>query len=131
MALVKAIEEMERRGYFVLGDLAANLFTGMLAGLAARAMVGGSWNVLLAMVAGMLCGMVIALVVSFAFMPFLGAFEVMLPAMLSGMVAGSSIAMFQVHFPMAVGVAAGVGAIFGLASFAGTYILNAHLHNKG
>lgn len=122
---------MERRIYFVLGDLTANLFAGAAAAVAVRAVVGGSWNVLLAMIVGVLIASVVGLVVSFAFIPFFGAFEVMLPAMLGGMVVGMSVPMVQTWRLIELDDAAGIGAIVGVVALAGTYIFNAYLHDKG
>jgi hypothetical protein len=66
---------------------------------------------------GMFIGAVSASLVAFFFMPFLGAFEVMLPAMLTGMIAGMTSSM--------LGAPALTGAAVGLAVVAWVYFLTA------
>jgi len=80
---------MERRLYFVLGDLLVNAIAGVAAAFSAG-LVPPSWHPLVAMPLGMCVGAASASVVALLFMPFFGAFEVMLPAMLTGMVAGKA-----------------------------------------
>ena len=79
---------MERRPYFVLGDLAVNCATGGVTAWLASSVVPTGWGMAGGMVAGMILGMVIGIVLAFVFTPLFGALEVMLPAMLSGMLAG-------------------------------------------
>ena len=52
-------------------------------------------------------------------MPFLGAFEVMLPTMVSGMAAGMLVAMHE----QSGSSAAVTGAVVGLVTISGTYLL--------
>lgn len=122
---------MERRIYFVLGDLTANICAGIAASLLATALVETSWPLPIAFVFGWVLGSIIGLIVSFAFMPLFGAFEVMLPTTLSGMTAGTCVATLLAWHELEPKVAGGVGALLGIAVFVGTYLLNARLHTKG
>lgn len=108
---------MEKRLYFVLGDLFVNAIAGVAAALSAHALVAPSWHPLVTMPLGMCVGAVSASVVAFLFMPFFGAFEVMLPAMLTGMVAGMTGSM--------LGAPVLSGASIGLAVVAWVYFLTA------
>jgi len=108
---------MEKRLYFVLGDLLVNATAGVAAALCADALLPSSWHPLAAMPLGMLVGAVSASLVAFLFMPFFGAFEVMLPAMLTGMVAGMAAPMLESP--------ALSGASVGLAVVAWVYFLTA------
>jgi len=108
---------MEKRLYFVLGDLFANAIAGVAAALSAHALIAPAWHPLLAMPLGMGVGAVTASVVAFLFMPLLGSLEVMLPAMLTGMVAGMAGSMS--------GAPVLTGASIGLAVVAWVYFLTA------
>jgi len=107
---------MERRLYFVLGDLLVNAIAGVAAAFSAG-LVPPSWHPLVAMPLGMCVGAASASVVALLFMPFFGAFEVMLPAMLTGMVAGMTASMF--------GTPVLSGASIGLAVVGWVYFLTA------
>ena len=85
---------MERRPYFIVGDLLVNAVAGAATGIAVVRLVPDSWNTPLAMLAGMGVGITVGLVIGFIAMPFFGAFEVMLPAMTSGMLAGMLVGTF-------------------------------------
>jgi hypothetical protein len=108
---------MEKRLYFVLGDLLVNSLAGVAAAVSAHALLAPSAHPFVTMPLGMCVGAVSASVVAFLFMPFLGAFEVMLPAMLTGMVAGMTAPM--------IGAPAPTGASIGLAVVAWVYFLTA------
>ncbi len=79
---------MDSRLYFVLGDLAANLLVGALAGWLSAVVIGTGWNMFLAMFLAMGLGMLVGLVLFFPLGMAFGAMEVMLPTMFSGMLAG-------------------------------------------
>jgi hypothetical protein len=108
---------MEKRLYYVLGDLFVNAIAGVAAALSAHALVATSWHPLVAMPLGMCVGAVSASVVALFFMPLFGAVEVMLPAMLTGMVAGMTASM--------LGAPALTGASIGIAVVAWVYFLTA------
>jgi len=108
---------MEKRLYFVLGDLFVNATAGAAAALAVQALGAPSWHPIVAMPLGTCVGAVAASVVAFLFMPLFGAFEVMLPAMLTGMVAGMTASMLEAP--------ALPGALIGLAVVGWVYFLTA------
>jgi len=108
---------MEKRLYFVLGDLFVNAAAGIAAALTAHALVPSSWPPIAAMPLGMFVGAFSGSVVGFLFMPFLGAFEVMLPAMLTGMIGGM--------ISSRLGDPALTGAFVGLAVVGWVYFLTA------
>ncbi len=80
---------MEKRLYFIIGDLVANAFVATAAVALTAWLIGGSWGMLPGMLAGMLLGMAIALPLTLALLfPILGVMEVMAPCMVSGMLGG-------------------------------------------
>jgi hypothetical protein len=116
---------VETRPYFVIGDLLATTAVGALAGLVTALLIPVGWNMMVAMLVGMALGMIVSLPGSFAFMPFFGAMEIMVPTMLAGMFAGMWIAMAAAMNPMSAGDGAGYGAAIGVGCFFVTYALNA------
>ena len=80
---------MEKRLYFIVGDLLANAFVATAAAAFTAWLIGGAWGMLPGMLAGMLLGMAVALPLTLALLfPVLGVMEVMAPCMLSGMLGG-------------------------------------------
>jgi hypothetical protein len=122
---------MERRLYFIAGDLLACGFVGALAATAASLLVGSGWNMLLAMLVGMAVGMALALPGALLFMPFFGAMEVMVPAMLSGMLAGMAIGMAEAMISLTLASAAWYGAQIGFGTLVVTSLLNGWLRSQG
>lgn len=84
---------MDRRWYFAVGDFCASLLVGIVAAIAAWAIVSPGWNMWLAMAAMMPLGMVIGLVLFFPIGALLGAQEAMIPSMYTGMWAGMVVGM--------------------------------------
>lgn len=121
---------MERRIYFLLGDVLANTAIGALAGLGAAGIVGAAWNMVLGMVTGMIVGMGVSVLGLLAFCPLFGALEVAVPMMLTGMLAGMGIAMRATLQTMDVGSGAQIGALIGLCVLLGTWLLNARLQGE-
>ncbi|MEE2792033.1 MAG: hypothetical protein VX453_10405, partial [Acidobacteriota bacterium] len=76
---------MERRLYFLVGDLFGNTGVGVLAGLTVTWLVGDTWAIGFGMVIGMCLGDLVALVAAGVLSVLFGAMEVMLPIMLTGM----------------------------------------------
>lgn len=126
---------MERRPYFVVGDLLANAAIGAVVGVTVWFIAPGDWPGYAVMFLGMVLGMVLALPLSLPFVYLLGAMEVMLPAMMSGMVAGMFVGMVvgraSAAEPPSPATAAGLGALGGIGIVAYSYILNAWLTRKG
>ena len=122
---------MERRLYFVLGDLLAVSASGALAGALCAALFGTGWNMGLAMVAGMALGMLVALPCSFGLMPFFGAMEVMVPTMLGGMLSGMWIAMAAAMTPMGAGEGLRFGLLIGWFAWVATTAFHVFLQKRG
>ncbi len=79
---------MERRPYFVLGDLLSCTVAGAAVALVVTRVVSPAWSQWLAMPVGMVLGMLVAVPVSLIFVVPFGFMEVLLPGMLVGMLAG-------------------------------------------
>jgi hypothetical protein len=125
----KGENAMNARLLYPLGDLAASLITGALAGLAAWAIVEPGWNMLLAMILAMIVGMVIGLVAFFPAAIVLGAMEAMVPLMFNGMLAGMVVGMMAAMMPMDMGMHAAIhyGMLSALAGMAFVWLMNAVL----
>ena len=118
---------MERRPYFVFGDLLSCTVTGAAVAMAVTRVVGPAWNPWLAMAAGMVLGMVVALPISLMFVLPFGVIEVLLPGMLVGMLAGMWAGMqVPMAAPAGVDSAAG-GALIGVGVMILVYAMNARL----
>jgi len=80
---------MEKRLYFIIGDLLANVFVATATVALTAWLIGGSWGMSPGMLIGMVIGMAISLVLIVALLsPILGAMEIISPCMLSGMLGG-------------------------------------------
>ena len=121
---------MERRLYFVLGDLASNAGVGALVALAAGLLAGETWPGWLAMVAGMAAGTLLALPAMTVLSALFGAMELMLPVMLTAMLAGMAGGMQAAAGPSTAAALAGSGALVGVAVLAVTYGCNARIHAR-
>jgi hypothetical protein len=110
---------MERRVYFILGDLLSCVAAGAAGGWLTELAHPGACFVLIGMAIGMVLGMVAGLLLS----PFFGSLEVMLPASLSGMVVG------MMH-DISLMDAAGIGAAMGILCLAFSYRLQARLQGE-
>ena len=118
---------MDKRLFFMIGDLVANVVSGTIAGLAAWAIVDPAWNMWLAMLAMMVLGMALGLVLFFPFSIKLGAMEVMLPLMFSGMLGGMVVGMLAAMVPLSLASALAHGAVSGLAGILCIWIANSML----
>jgi hypothetical protein len=122
---------MERRLYFLAGDMLSNAVMGAFAAWLAAALVDPTWSMPAGMFAGMLAGMGVGLLLMPVFVGLFGAMEVMLPvmltAMLAGMVFGMAGAMLAPVLPMLL---LGGGAI-GILVLLLTYAVDAVLHGRG
>ncbi len=122
---------MERRPYFVFGDVLACAVIGAIVALTATAGVAEWWSMIVGMLVGMTVGMVVALLVGFVlFFWLFGAMEVMVPTMLTGMLVGMAFGMVETMRPLSSGAEAAVGALIGCAVLALTYLANARLSGK-
>ena len=114
---------MERRVYFILGDLLSCVAAGAAGGWLTELAHPGACFVLIGMAIGMVLGMVAGLLLS----PFFGSLEVMLPASLSGMVGGMVVGMMH---DISLMDAAGIGAAMGILCLAFSYRLQARLQGE-
>ncbi len=121
---------METRPYFLLGDLASNVLSGAAVGMLCAALIGESWNHTVAMIVGMVLGMIAILPLQLASNIFFGAFETMLPMMLTGMAVGMVVSMAAADRLVPWQEAAVQGGVIGLAVLMFTYLLNALLHGE-
>ena len=81
---------MEKRLYFIIGDLFANALIATIAVALTTWLIGGSWGMIPGMLVGMLLGMVITLPLSLVLLtPILGVMEILSPCMISGMLGGN------------------------------------------
>ena len=113
---------MEKRPYFIIGDLLANALVATVAVAVSASLIGGGWGMIPGMLAGMVVGMLVALPLSLIVLfPLLGVMEVMAPCMLSGMLGG----MWGGMWPLAGesvfrwGISTGIGVMVVI------YMLNA------
>ena len=122
---------MERRVYFVLGDLLCNAAAGAVAGGIVALVAGGGWLPPLGMVAGMAAGGLAAMLLAPVAGLLFGVLEVMLPMMVSGMAAGMLAGMAASSGTLQTGAAAARGAAVGILVLAATYVMNASLQRRG
>ncbi len=122
---------MERRPYFVFGDVLACTVIGVAAGWAAWLVAPAGWPAPLGMIGGMavgmLAGMVVGLIGNLPFSPLFGAMEISLPMGLSGKMAGSVAGMLEGMAGISAATALWAGAATGLGCLAFTYVLQARL----
>ncbi len=113
---------MEKRPYFIIGDLLANALVATVAVAVTASLIGGGWGMIPGMLAGMVVGMLVALPLSLILLfPLLGVMEVMAPCMLSGMLGG----MWGGMWPLAGESVLRWGICTGIGVMVVIYILNA------
>ena len=117
--------------YFIVGDLLANVVTGIVTALFCHWMIGTQWSMfvamLVAMPVGMILGMLLALLV---FVRFYGAMEVMVPTMVTGMVAGMLVGMRAAMAELMLADAILYGALCGLATIGLCWAANGYLRGE-
>jgi len=121
---------LERRPYFIFGDLLACTVTGAAAGWLIYAIIPVGWHLLIGMALGMVLGMLVGTVGGLLFAPLFGDLEVTLPVGLAGMMAGSATSMLRGSLEFGSGTALWVGALAGLACLAYCYFLQSRLHGE-
>jgi hypothetical protein len=118
---------VEKRPYFLIGDLLTNSLTGAVVALACTSLFSEAWPHVLAMVAGMFVGSAVGMLLATLASVALGAFEVMLPVMTTGMLVG----MLSATSAAELTEAAAGGALVGVGVLVLTYLLNARIHRQG
>ncbi|MFV2008022.1 MAG: hypothetical protein ACC667_11265 [Longimicrobiales bacterium] len=122
---------IERRPYFVLGDLISCAGTGGLVGLVTGAVVGPAWYGVVGMAVGTVMGIIIALVLGLTALQILfGAMEVVLPVILTGTLAGMWVGISAAGADVSLTWSASAGASLGLGVMVFSYALNAHLTRR-
>jgi Na+/H+ antiporter NhaC len=121
---------METRPYFLLGDLASSILSGVVVGLVCAAVIDESWNPTLAMIVGMTVSMLVVFPLQLGCNILFGAFEVMLPTMLTSMAAGMVVPMAAAERAVPWKEAAFQGGVIGLAVLVFTYVANAILRGE-
>lgn len=121
---------MERRVYFIAGDLLACAATGAAAAWLAWAVVPGDWFAPFAIALGMVSGLIAGTLGGILFTPFFGSMEIAMPTGLTGMAAGMAGGMLPALAADDAGTALWVGAAAGLLCLAYTYVLQARLHGE-
>ncbi len=122
---------IERRPYFVLGDLISCAGTGGLVGLVTGAVVGPAWYGVVGMAVGTVMGIIIALVLGLTALQILfGAMEVVLPVILTGTLAGMWVGISAAGADVSLRWSASAGASLGLGVMVFSYALNAHLTRR-
>lgn len=121
---------MEKRLYFLVGDVLASSVIGGLAGLAVTSLIGPSWPMPVAMVVGMALGMLVSILSPLVFTPLFGAHEVMIPSMLTGMLSGMVCGMWAAMQTLSGGTASAIGALIGVGVVVLVWIGNALLHGE-
>ncbi|MBL4888388.1 MAG: hypothetical protein JKX97_00030 [Candidatus Lindowbacteria bacterium] len=117
---------MERRLYFVFGDVLACALAGGGAGLLAFYALPDDWLAVFGMLGGMGLGMIAGMLIGLLLSPFFGAMEVMIPAALAGMVSGMWVGMM--HTTISLSDAIGTGSGIGVLCLAFTYVRHVRLH---
>jgi hypothetical protein len=121
---------LERRYFFVAGDILSNGVMGIVAALLAMSIVDTSWHMLVAMLAGMAAGMGISIILMPIFVGFFGAMEVMLPAMLTAMLAGMVFGMVgSMQVLTTLEVVTG-GGLTGILTLLLTYAADARIRGR-
>jgi len=113
---------MEKRLYFIAGDLLSNIIVGIVAIGVTTLLIGGNMPMVPGMLAGMVVGMVLAMGLSMGVLaPRLGIMEIMMPCMMTGMVAGMWGGMIALSFVQTLIW----GAATGVTMLTLVYLLNA------
>jgi len=115
---------MEKRIYFIAGDLISNIVVGIVSVAVTTLLIGGNMPMLPGMLAGMVVGMTIAMGLSMGVLaPRLGIMEVMMPCMVTGMLGG----MYGGMFSFGIVDTLKWGAATGITVLTVIYLLNSAL----
>ena len=115
---------------FFTGDCVAGALTGMATTLAVRALVPHDFDMVAAMMLGMLAGTVVHLLLGVVLSPLLGMFETMVPGMYIGMYGGMLFAMRDCMQDVPLGTALWIGAVFGIVVVLAVEFWNAQLRRQ-
>ncbi len=126
---------MERRVYFILGDLLACAVIAAAAGLLTQSLIPVDWAaapivILIGMLIGLLIGLFAGIFGGFLFAPFFGAMELILPVTLSGTAGGMLTGMLHPLAGLTPGEAIQGGILVGILCLVFTYLLQTILHGE-
>lgn len=121
---------MDKRLYFVLGDLITNVLAGMFVAGLCYLIFDTDWNMIVAMLVAMVLGMVFSMMIWFPASILYGAMEVMLPVMLTGMYSGMIIGMWASMHSLALATALLCGAVTGFVTVTIVWIVNNQLRGR-
>ncbi|MFK8019681.1 MAG: hypothetical protein AB8B86_07930 [Pseudomonadales bacterium] len=121
---------MDKRLYFVLGDLITNVVAGMFVAGLCYLIFDTGWNMIIAMFVAMALGMLFSMIVWFPASILYGAMEVMLPVMLTGMYSGMIVGMWASMHPLSLTTALLCGAITGFITVTIVWIVNNQLRGR-
>lgn len=119
---------VERRCYFLVGDVLSNASMGMASAWIATVVAGPDWHMLAAMLAGMGAAMALSLALMPLYVGLFGAMEVMLPVMLTAMVAGMLYGMLDAMFTLPLYGVLGGGMVTGILVLLLTYATDTAMH---
>lgn len=118
---------MDKRIYFVIGDVLVNVAIAILVAMLSYWIVNTNWNMFIAMWLMMIVGMALAMLLALPAGILFGAMEVMLPMKLSGMASGMLVGMWAAMHPLSFSQAIGVGGTTGLISIVLVWLLNSKI----
>lgn len=121
---------MERRIYFLAGDVLSNGIMGMAAAWLAATIVNPDWHMVISMLVGMGVGMGLSLILMPVFVGLFGAMEVMLPVMLTAMLAGMAFGMVVAMQELSAFEVLLGGALIGIFVLLFSYIANIRIQGK-
>lgn len=115
---------------FAAGDALAGALTAVAVTMMVRVSIWPGFDMVAAMMVGMLLGTITYLVLGMAFSPLLGMFETMVPGMFIGMFGGMLFAMRDSMQRIPLATALAVGAVFGVAVVFGIRFWNVQLRRR-
>jgi len=130
--LIELTEQtLERRIYFIAGDVLSNAVMGMAAAWLVTLLVDTSWPMPAGMAVGMASGMGLGLLLMPVFVGLFGAMEVMLPVMLTAMFSGMVFGMAGAMQTAAPQMLLLGGGSIGILVLLLTYAVDAALRGRG
>jgi uncharacterized protein YacL len=124
------VNVLERRSYFIAGDVLSNGLMGIVAAWLATSIVDSTWHMFVAMFVGMVVGMMLSLILMPVFVGLFGAMEVMLPVMLTAMLSGMVFGMASATQELtALEILLG-GGLSGIVVLFLTYVADAGIRDK-
>ncbi len=121
---------MERRLYFIIGDILNCALAAAGGGWLTWLVVTDGWPILPAIAAGMVVGMMAGMLVGLFCSPFFGIMEVILPAALAGQMGGMAAGLMVAGYGAGLERAFLIGVTAGLLTLIFVYLLQARFHGE-